>query len=127
MRELDITKLLRAVRDIRLLKQSMMSPGDSMLMRFQKQRIIQTEESDDAADKFNFRELLEDPQPGIRLAAITKLQRSIKELDGHHVNKTRKSLIDGIFQTKQFFTETNNTSLKERFTEACRTMAYTRD
>jgi len=44
-----------------------------MLMKFQKQRIIQTEESEWAEDNFNFQELLESKSPGVRLQALSKV------------------------------------------------------
>lgn len=71
--------------------------------------------------------MLEDPKPVIRLAAVNELQRCIKELDGHSVNKTRQSLIEGIFQTKQFYAESSKISLIEKFAEAFKTLNHNKE
>ena len=59
LRELDVVKLLKAVRDVRVMKQSNMSQLDQMLLKYQKQRTIMTDNSEDAEEKYNFTWLLE--------------------------------------------------------------------
>ena len=76
MRELDVIKLLRAIRDVRLLKDAQLKRSESILLKFQRQRIIQTSSSSGADEKFNYRELLEDKESSIRLQALARIRGS---------------------------------------------------
>ena len=53
-REMDVLELLRSVRELRLLKLSMLNSAQKILLKFQRSRIIETEESEELEDKVNF-------------------------------------------------------------------------
>ena len=53
MRNLDVIKLMRTIRDVNILKHSALNMNDSLLMKFQRNRVIQTEDSHPEEDPLN--------------------------------------------------------------------------
>jgi len=116
-RELDVIKVLRAIRDIRLLKQATLHSSDAMLLKFQRQRMIQSEESD-RNDQFNFQELLEDNTTEIRLQALSKLRKSMNELCNRNLGCKELMLINGIYQSKPVYVNFEDTPMRSKFKQA---------
>merc|ERR1719469_1200271 len=73
---------------------------ESMLLKYQKSRIIQSEESTGAEDKQNFQELIETAAVGVRLQALKTVKHKVHEL--HEVDKLTvqsKRLIFGLYKS----------------------------
>ena len=53
-RELDIVKVLKLVRDLKVMKAATLEPVEQMLVKYQKSRIIESDESVGAEDLYNY-------------------------------------------------------------------------
>ena len=88
-RELDVIKIMRSIRDVRLLKDAQLNLSEQILLKFQRSRIIQTSSSSGAEEKFNYRELLEDKDANVRLQALARLlgapwrRNSVEDVNRH--------------------------------------------
>ena len=117
-RELDVIKLLRAIRDVRLLKDAQLTASESILLKFQRSRIIQTSSSSGVDEKFNYRELLEDKEPNVRIQTLAKIRNSFKELnDTKVISETQKILIRGMYITRPTsqFLEKEHDLMRQKF------------
>ena len=100
MRELDIVKVLKSVRDIRLMKEAHLTTTENMLMKFQKQLLIQTDESENEAEKTNFMSMIRHKNAKVRLAAIQKLMHVLKHLEKKRIPDEVRTLIDGLYKSR---------------------------
>lgn len=73
-RELDVVKILNAVREVNVIKRASLSPVGQMLLKYQKAQIIQSEESTLDEDCL---ELIEDPDT--RLIGMKKLRDDFQQ------------------------------------------------
>ena len=73
-RELDVVKILNAVREVNVIKRASLSPVGQMLLKYQKAQIIQSEESTLDEDCL---ELIEDPET--RLIGMKKLRDDFQQ------------------------------------------------
>ncbi|CDW73837.1 UNKNOWN [Stylonychia lemnae] len=101
-RDLDVIQLVRTLRKFKLLCQAQLDQQHRMLLRFQKQNLIETSsESSDSDD--NHLEpvgLLESTIPIIKLVALGKLKRMVKSFEGMKLDHTESNLIRGVFKRK---------------------------
>ncbi|CDW73064.1 UNKNOWN [Stylonychia lemnae] len=100
--ELDIIQLLKTQRKFRLLAQALLSQKHRMLLRFQRQNLIETatESSDSDDNNLDTFALMENKNPLIRLVIYGKVKKMIKAFQGKKLKNIEKNLMRGVFQRK---------------------------
>jgi len=89
---------MKSIRDVSIIKSSMFTACDRLLLEFQKQKIIESESSDDA-HRMLFTELLEDQKPGVRLSTLLRLRKNLKMMLNKDLNEEHtKVLIKGLYE-----------------------------
>ena len=70
-----------------------------MLLRFQRSRIIETEESQELEDKVNFQEMLQNPNPSVSLIALLTVRERFCRLasGGCEMTPIMKNFIEGLY------------------------------
>ena len=96
LRELDVVKVVKSIRNIRMMKSIQFSPLQKILFNFQYQRIIVSDDSESAEEQHNFVKLMRHSKVGIKLLAISKLHNSFK--CDEPIDKKTRILIDGVYR-----------------------------
>ncbi|CDW87303.1 UNKNOWN [Stylonychia lemnae] len=100
--DLDVVQLVKTLRQFKLLSQAILSQQHRMLLRFQRQSLIETssDSSDSDDNHLDPLRLIESPNPIIRLVTLGKLKRMMKSLRGKKIQKIERNLLRGVFQRK---------------------------
>ncbi|CDW83128.1 UNKNOWN [Stylonychia lemnae] len=120
--ELDIISLLKTQRKFKLLAQALLSQKHRMLLRFQRQNVLETasESSDSDDDNLDTLTLMENKNPLIRLVIYGKLKKMMKSFEGQKLKMIEKNLMRGVFQRKlkdfqeELIDQTENKTLLQR-------------
>ena len=101
-RDLDIRRLLKSARDVRVLRSTLFDKGERMLAKFQKHSIIETETSEGADDQIPIHTLMSQKKTDwTRFVTLNNVVECIKSSTSvESLNPITKRLIDGIFRTK---------------------------
>jgi hypothetical protein len=100
--ELDIMTLIKSVRNLRLISQVILSQRNKMLLRFQKQNLLETSESGSDSDHnaYDTLKLMEHRNPVVRLMIYGKLKKMVTSYIGDKMKDKDKNLIRGVFMSK---------------------------
>ena len=74
-----------------------MTLGQQMLFQFQKQRFIDSENSEDPEENHQFQHLIESPVPFIKINALSKMKKQVQSLVGQELSWSDKQLLYGIY------------------------------
>jgi hypothetical protein len=101
-RELDVVKLIRSIRKLRLLSKIILTKRGRMLMKFSKTNLIESSNSSSDSDdnKYDTIKLLEDKNNLVKLAAIIKVKKCVNDLAINPMDDDEKNLVKGIFVRK---------------------------
>ena len=78
--ELDVITLLKSMRRVKLLTQSLFTYQQKMLLMFQRKNMIESESSSgdsDTNNKFDMLNMMESPKPMMKLAVFAKLKKMV--------------------------------------------------
>ena len=80
-KELDVVKLLRSIRKLRLLSKIILTKRGRMLMKFSRTNLIESSNSSSDSDdnKYDTMKLLEDKNHLVKLTAAVKLKNCIND------------------------------------------------
>jgi hypothetical protein len=98
--ELDVVNLLKTMRRVKLLTQTLMTQTQKMVLRFQRRNIIESSSSSgdsDTNNKFDQMNLMENRNPMVRLVFFGKLKKMIQGYKSHRLNMIDKKLLRGLF------------------------------
>eukprot|EP00347_Sterkiella_histriomuscorum_P019663 403340763 len=100
--ELDVIQLVKTLRKFRLFAQAMLSQNNRMLLRFQRQNLIETasESSDSDDNNLDTMSLMESQNPLIRLVIFGKLKKMMGDYKGKKLKYMERNLMRGVFQRK---------------------------
>ncbi|CDW91266.1 UNKNOWN [Stylonychia lemnae] len=100
--ELDVIHLVKTLRKFKLLAQAQLNQQHRMLLRFQRQNLIETssESSDSDDNHLEPLGLLESQNPMIKLVTLGKLKKMMKSFEGKSLNSIESNLIRGVFKRK---------------------------
>eukprot|EP00347_Sterkiella_histriomuscorum_P023730 403333580 len=100
--ELDVIQLVKTLRKFKLLAQAMLSQNNRMLLRFQRQNLLETasESSDSDDNNLDTMHLMESQNPLIRLVIFGKLKKMINDYKGKKPKYMERNLMRGVFQRK---------------------------
>lgn len=100
--ELDVISVIKTLKKFRLLSQALLSQKHRMLLRFQRQNLVETSTSSSDSDHNNFDalSLMESESPLIKLLIFAKLKKMMHDFEGTKLKILDRNLIRGIFQRK---------------------------
>lgn len=122
--ELDVIHMIKAMKKFRLFIQAMLSQKHRMLLRFQRQNLIETSTSSSDSDHNNYDalSLMESENPLVKLIILAKLKKMMVAFEGTKLKTIDRNLLRGIFMRKnkdfqESIKEANqNMSLMQRLT-----------
>jgi hypothetical protein len=84
MKELDAIRIVKTLRKFKMLAQAMLSQKHRIVLKFQRQNLIETSSSSSDSDDNNYDSLrlMENPNPLIRLVVFGKLKKMIRGFTG---------------------------------------------
>jgi hypothetical protein len=79
-RELDIINLVKSIRQLRLMAQVLLGPNERMLLKFQRQNMIEVTSSSSDSDHYTYDtvKLLYSKKDLIKLSQVLKINRILK-------------------------------------------------
>ena len=98
--ELDVISLLKAIRRVKLLTQTLLSQRQKLLLKFQRKNIIESSPSSgdsDTNNKFETLNLMESPNPMWRLVVFSKLKKIANSYKDAVIDETDRRLLRGLF------------------------------
>ena len=99
-RELDVVNIIRSIRQLRLMSQVLLGPGERMLLKFQRKHLIESDPSSSDSDnhKDDTIKLLNSDLGLLRLQTVIKINRILKffYLD-KPLESVDRNLLSGIF------------------------------
>ncbi len=102
MKELDAIRIVKTLRKFKMLAQAMLSQKHRIVLKFQRQNLIETSSSSSDSDDNNYDSLrlMENPNPLIKLVMFGKLKKMIKGFTGKTLEPLERNLIRGLFIRK---------------------------
>lgn len=78
-RELDVVNLVKSIRQLRLVAQVLLGPSERMLLKFQRQNMIESTSSSSDSDHYSYDtvKLLNSKRGLVKLGQIIKINRSL--------------------------------------------------
>ncbi len=99
-RELDVVNIIRSIRQLRLMSQVLLGPGERMLLKFQRKHLVESDPSSSDSDnhKDDTIKLLNSDLGLLRLQTVIKINRILKffYLD-KPLESVDRNLLSGIF------------------------------
>jgi len=98
--ELDVVSLLKSMRRVKLLTQTLLSQRQKLLLKFQRKNIIESSPSSgdsDTNNKFETLNLMESTNPMQRLVIFSKIKKMITSYRDTNIDEADRRLIRGLF------------------------------
>ena len=85
MGELDVVRIVKTLRRYKMLAQSLLSQRHRMVLRFQRQNLIETSSSSSDSDLNDYDPLrtMENKNPMVRLGAYGKIKKMMYQFQNH--------------------------------------------
>lgn len=125
MNELDVVRIVRTLRKFKMLAQAMLTQRHRLVLRFQRQNLLETSSSSSDSDNGinDTVTLMENKNPMVRLTTYGKIKKMMTEFENKKLDPMEKNMIRGMFKRKlkdfadnQQENSKNKTSLLERLT-----------
>ncbi|CDW71429.1 UNKNOWN [Stylonychia lemnae] len=102
MQELDAIRIVKTLRKFKMLAQALLSQKQRLVLRFQRQNLIETSSSSSDSDNNNYDtvRLMENPNPLIRLVIFGKLKKMIQGFTGKKLDPLERNMMRGMFIRK---------------------------
>ena len=102
MQELDVVRIVKTLRKFKMLAQAMLSQKHRLLLKFQRQNLIETSSSSSDSDNNAFEtvRLMENKNPLIRLVMYGKLKKMMCQFEGKKVEPLERNMMRGLFIRK---------------------------
>jgi hypothetical protein len=102
-KELDVLKLMKLGRQVKLLAQVMLNQRQKLLMKFQRKYIVESSSSSEESDydaKYDTVRRMDSSNPLIRLATYGKLKRIVSSYKNHPLDTTDRRILRGLFRKR---------------------------
>ena len=102
MGELDAVKIVRTLRKFKMLAQAMLSQKHRLILRFQRQNLIETSSSSSDSDDnlYDPVRLMENKNPLVRLVTYGKVKKMMKDFVGANIDNLEKNMMRGMFRRR---------------------------
>ncbi|CDW89822.1 UNKNOWN [Stylonychia lemnae] len=90
--ELDVIQLVKTLRKFKLLSQSLLNQQHRMLLRFQRQNLLETssDSSDSDDNNLDTLRLMEHSNPMVRLVTYGKLKKMMQSFEGRKLQQLER-------------------------------------
>ncbi|TNV83938.1 hypothetical protein FGO68_gene12435 [Halteria grandinella] len=98
--ELDVITLLKSMRRVKLLTQTLLTQSQKMVLKFQRKNLIESNSSSgdsDTNNKFETVSLMESNDPLMRLVVYSKIKHMITQFSNTRLHDTDRRLLRGLF------------------------------
>ena len=98
--ELDVISILKSIRRVKLLTQSLLTQQQKTILRFQRKNIIESSSSSgdsDSNNKLDLMNMMESKNPMVRLASFAKIKTVIQSYKGVEINETDRRALRGLY------------------------------
>ena len=98
--ELDVITLLKSMRRVKLLTQTLLTQSQKMVLRFQRKNIIESSSSSgdsDTNNRFDQMNLMESPNPMIRLSVFGKMKKIMHSYVDSSLTEVDRRVLRGLF------------------------------
>ena len=98
--ELDVITLLKTMRRVKLLTQTLLTQQQKMVLRFQRKNIIESSSSSgdsDTNNKFDIMNMMESKNPMVRLASFAKIKKVIQSYKGMEISEVDRRALRGLY------------------------------
>lgn len=84
MQELDVVQIVRALRRFKMFTQALLSQRHRLILKFQRQNMIETSSSSSDSDDNNYEiiRLMQHRNPFIKLITYGKVKKLLQQFDG---------------------------------------------
>jgi hypothetical protein len=102
MNELDVVRIVRTLRKFKMLAQAMLYQRHRLILRFQRQNLIETSSSSSDSDNnaYDPVRLMENQNPLVRLVAYGKVKKMMKQFQGQSIDNLERNMMRGMFRRK---------------------------
>ncbi|CDW76970.1 UNKNOWN [Stylonychia lemnae] len=116
--DLDVIQMIKTLNKFKLFSQSALSQQHRMLLRFQRQSLIETssESSNSDDNHLDPLRLMESQNPLVRLVTFGKLKKMMSSLKNQKLKPIEKNLMRGVFKRKLKDYEEDNREQNRKFT-----------
>ena len=100
MGELNVVRIVKALRKFKMLTQAMLSQRHRLLLRFQKQNMIETSSSSSDSDDniYDPVRLIDHPNHFVRLVQLGKVKKMMTQFTQAPLNPLEQNMLRGLFQ-----------------------------
>jgi hypothetical protein len=98
--ELDVITLLKTMRRVKLLTQTLLTQQQKMVLRFQRKNIIESSSSSgdsDSINKFDIMNMMESKNPTVRLSVYGKIKKVINSYKDMELSEIDRRALRGLF------------------------------
>ena len=98
--ELDVITLLKTMRRVKLLAQTLLTQQQKMVLRFQRKNIIESSSSSgdsDTVNKFDMMNMMESKNPNVRLSVYGKIKKVINSYKNMELSEIDRRALRGLF------------------------------
>ncbi|TNV73470.1 hypothetical protein FGO68_gene12963 [Halteria grandinella] len=98
--ELDVITLLKSMRRVKLLTQTLLTQTQKMVLKFQRKNLIESNSSSgdsDTNNKFETVSLMESNEPMMRLVVYSKIKHMISQFSNTRLHEIDRRLLRGLF------------------------------
>ena len=98
--ELDVITLLKTMRRVKLLAQTLLTQQQKMVLKFQRKNIIESSSSSgdsDTVNKFDMMNMMESKNPNVRLSVYGKIKKVINSYKNMELSEIDRRALRGLF------------------------------
>ena len=102
MNELDVVRIVKTLRKFKMLSQAMLSQKHRLILRFQRQNLVETSSSSSDSDNnaYDPVRLMENDNPLVRLVTYGKVKKMMKQFQSRDIDPLERNLMRGMFRRK---------------------------
>jgi hypothetical protein len=102
MNELDAVRIVKTLRKFKMLAQALLSQRHRMILRFQRQNLVETSSSSSDSDNnaFDPVRLMENENPLVRLVTYGKVKKMMRDFVGRDIDNLERNMMRGMFRRK---------------------------
>ena len=102
MNELDVVRIVRTLRKFKMLTEAMLSQRHRLILRFQRENLIETSSSSSDSDDeiYEPMRMMESTEPTVRFVAFGKVKRMMKEFKGKEIDNLERNMMRALFKRK---------------------------
>ena len=102
MQELDVVRIVKTLRKFKMFAQAMLAQRHRLILRFQRQNLVETSSSSSDSDDNNYDpvRLMENKNPMVRLITYGKVKKMMMQFQNSNIDYLEKNMMRGMFRRK---------------------------